>query len=251
MADIDVNAPEVQALIQEAMEKARVEAEAKYSGLDKKKDELLGEKKKLQDQLKQMQESMKQFEGVDLTALMEMKNNLEKSEEAKLWAEGKGEEVFARRTEKLQKDLNSRIEALSLELEKERGEKKTLSETKKRLLIDGQVREAALKAGVRPDAMDYVLRLAHDVYDEDPETGDIVPRDRDGELILGKDAKNPQPISEWVDELRTKAEFVFPSSTGGGASGGGRGGKGGWTAEAIAALSPAEYMKLRSEGKIK
>jgi hypothetical protein len=243
MADIDVNAPEVQAILKAEIEKAKAEVEGKYAGLDKKKEELLGEKKKLQEQLKQ-------FEGLDISSLMEMKANLEKSEEAKLWAEGKGEEVFARRTEKLQKDLNGKIEALSLELEKERKEKQSLKDTKKRLMIDGQVRDAALKAGVRADAMDYVLRLAHDVYDED-ENGEIVPRDRSGELILGKDAKNPQPIFEWVEELRTKAEFVFPSSTGGGASGGGRGGKGGWTAEAIANLSPAEYMKLRSEGKIK
>jgi hypothetical protein len=235
---------DVQALIAAEVEKAKAALEKEYSGLKKTNESLIAEKRKLQ-------ESVKKIDGLDVDALLEMKKNLDQSEEAKLWAEGKGEEVFARRTERMQQDLNSKITALATELETERKKVQTLAETKKRLMIDGSVRDAAVKAGVRPDAMDYVLRLAHDVYDEDAESGEIVPRDRQGNLILGKDATNPQPIHEWMDELRTKAEFVFPSSGGAGTSGNGKGGKGGWTAEAIANLSPTEYMKLRSEGKIK
>lgn len=235
---------DVQAIIAAEVEKVKVALEKEYSGLKKTNESLVAEKRKLL-------EVTKKLEGLDVDALLTMKTNLDQSEEARLMAEGKGDEVFARRTERMQNDLKGKIDALSQELEIERKKTQELNESKKRLLIDGQVRDAALKAGVRPDAMDYVLRLAHDVYDEDKETGDIVPRDKHGNLVLGKDAKNPQPINEWMDELRTKAEFVFPSSTGSGASGNGRGGKGGWTAEAIENLSPAEYMKLRSEGKIK
>lgn len=236
---------DVQAMIAAEVEKAKTLLEKEYAGLKATNQQLKLEKQKVLD-------ANKKLEGIDVDALLAMKANLDQSEEARMFAEGKADEVFAKRTERMSKDHQSTLTALTTELESERKKSKDLAAAKKELLIDGKVRDAALKAGVRADALDYVLRLAHDVYDEDATTGDIIPRDRQGNLILGKDATNPQPMSEWMEELRTKAEFVFPSSTGSGATGSqGRGGKGGYTAEAIAGMTPSEYAKLRKEGKIK
>ena len=229
--------------------KAALEAKFKEEYEDKiakvvgNKDDILAEKKKLQ-------ETMKQYEDVDIEALLKMKTNLEADEEGRLIAEGKGEEVWNKRTERLQKDMNAKIDALTLELETERSTNTSLQDERKRLNLDHRVRDEATKAGVLPKAVDYVLRLARDTFEED-EAGNLVPRDSYGDIILGKDAKNPQPIKEWVVELQDKVGFVFPPSTGSGATGSGRAGsQGAFTAEYVENLSPEEYVKLRKEGKI-
>ncbi len=197
--------PEVQKLIQEAIER-------EVTGLKKKNSELIGAEKKLKEQ-------MAQFEGLDVEHLKNLQKQMQENEEMRLLAEGKTEEVVARRVELLKKDYEAQLAARDGKLQEYEGTLKQKEENLRKLLVDGTIREAYVGLDFEPTAMADTLRNARDVFIMDPETGKVVPRDEHGNIIFSKDGKTPIDAKGWLEMQAERKPYLKRPSTGSGASG--------------------------------
>lgn len=196
--------PEVQALIDAAVEKTT-------TGLKSKNQELLGK-------LKETSETLKRYDGIDPDAVRTILSKFATDEEAGLIAKGDIDTVLKKRTERLQADYDKKLTG-----EAERAAK---AEAKAAKLADrtlaGSLRDAAIKAGALPEAMEDIVLRARSTWRLNDD-GDPVAIDADGEVILGKDGKTPLTPAEWADSLREAAPHLWPRAQGAGAQGSGRG----------------------------
>lgn len=196
--------PEVQALIDAAVEKTT-------SGLKAKNGELLGKLKESTDQLKS-------FDGIDPAAVRTILSKFASDEEAGLIAKGDIDTVLKKRTERLQADYDKKLGTES--------ERATKAEAKAAKLADrtlaGTLRDAAIKAGALPEAMEDIVLRARSLWVLNDD-GEAVAVDSDGEVILGKDGKTPLTPAEWAESLRETAPHLWPRAQGAGAQGSGRG----------------------------
>lgn len=205
--------PEVAKLIQNAVKEAT-------SGLAANKDEILSEKKSLQEKLDQMS---KQWEGLDPEAVRNIMSRLENDEETRLLAEGKTDEVIERRTERLKADHAKQIAKLEEALADRDEQLSSTQSQVKKLMVEGNLRQAAAELGLVPSAIEDALSRAMGVFKVNDEGALIA--EENGSTVYGKDGKNPLTPAEWLETMKEKAPHWFPAPTGGGAGGGqGRGG---------------------------
>ena len=212
--EITPDNPEVQALIQKAVEESNAALEAN-------RNEILKEHKELKQKF---QEVTKQWDGLDPEAVRNIMQRLENDEETKLLAEGKMDEVIERRTERLKADYGNKIENLSSAISEKEQALEAAQNRIKTLMVEGSMRAAASELGLYPSAVDDALTRAMSVFSVD-ENDQLVARDKNGATIYGKDGKNPMTPAEWLEAMKEKAPHWFPPPSGGGAGGGtGRGG---------------------------
>ncbi|MEI2416208.1 hypothetical protein V8Z80_08490 [Orrella sp. JC864] len=193
--------------IQQAIEK-------EVSGLKSKNQELLGQNKTLKTDLDTFKG---QFEGLDIDAVKGLLQKASQDEETKLIAEGKLDQVFERRTERLRGELDKTIKAEQQAREKAEARAKALEA---RALGD-VIRGAAIEAGAEKSALDDFILRGQAIWTLD-EDGKAVAL-QDGEVVYGKDGKTPLTPKEWAESLREAAPHLFPRAQGGGATGGGGG----------------------------
>lgn len=198
--------PEIQALIDQQV-----------AGLKAKNGELIAASKTYKLEMDAMKA---QFEGVDIEAVKGLLKRAGHDEETRMLAEGKVDEVFSRRTDRMKQDYDKQFQAKDGELKRYQQANQKLSA---RALSDA-VAKAAVKAGALPTALeDIVLRAQHSgwIVNED---GEVVARKGD-EVLYGKDGKSPLTAEEWANSLREAAPHLFqqPSGTGAPGSGGGGG----------------------------
>ena len=194
---IDASNPEIQALIEQAV-----------SGLKAKNSELLGKNKELA-------EIRKQYDGVDPDEYRRLKAFIDQSEEAKLLAEGKTDEVFNRRTEKLRAELEAktRIEAEAAQTWQQKAD--AYKAQVEQLKIDDVVTRAMIKVGALEGADEDARLLARQLFKL--EEDGIVGRDSKGNLLTGKNGA--LTLDEWVDQLKDKKPHWFGRAQGVGAKG--------------------------------
>lgn len=222
--------------------KAKIDAavEEATQGLKNKNKELLGN-------LSETKKLLKNWEGLDPDEVKGMLDRLNKDEELKLMAEGKHEEAFAKRLEKTKATYQSQLDTLSSEADKYKTDLEKAQEQIRDLVIDQQVLGAFMKEkGLESAGPDVVNRAKAAFKIED---GVPIARDKDGEIVRGKDGAIT--ISEWVASLKLSAPHLFPGSAGAGAFGGSGGGAGGdLTARMEAAAAAGDmptYRKLREQ----
>jgi hypothetical protein len=208
--EIDLENPAIKAAIATAVE-------ASVSGLKTKNTELLG---KLKDTTGKLTQFEAQFEGIDIDidAVKGLLSRAGQDEETKLLTEGKVDEVFNRRTERLRGDYDKQLKAVT-----GRAEKAEAFATKfQGKVLGDSVRGAALKAGALPEATDDIILRAKGVFSLNEE-GEAVAVDESGQTILGKDGKTPLTPFEWAESLRESAPHLWPRASGTQAPGGGGG----------------------------
>lgn len=198
-------APEVQALIDAAVEKTT-------AGLKAKNGELLGK-------LKESSEQLKTFEGIDPAAVRSILSKFASDEEAGLIAKGDIDTVLKKRTERLQADYDKKLGGEAERASKAEAKAAKLAER----TLAGTLRDAAIKTGALPEAMEDIVLRARGIWTLNDE-GDAVAVDGDGEVILGKDGKTPLSPAEWAESLREAAPHLWPRPQGGGAQGSNKGG---------------------------
>lgn len=201
-------APEVASMLEKAVKEAT-------SGLAANKEEILAEKKALQEQFQKVQDTWK---GLDPEAVRTIMGRLENDEEAKLLAEGKTDEVFERRAERMKADHAKQVQAYEAKVVALQEGNETATQRVKRLTVEGGLRQAASELGVVPSAIEDALSRAMSVFDVNDE-GKLQAADPDGGLIYGKDGQPIAP-SEWLESMKEKAPHWFPAPSGGGAGGG-------------------------------
>jgi DNA-directed RNA polymerase subunit F len=213
------------------------------AGLKNKNQELLNEKKKIQ-------ETLKDFENIDPEKAKEALNFLETNAEAQMIKEGKIDELLEKRTSNLKSEYETQLEEISQKLEETSTKSQTFENLYKNKMIEDGLREAALQAKVRPEAIDdIILRGSREfALGED---GSIESRDKDGKLRKTADDKILTPYN-WIDSLKKSHPHYWPESQGVGL----RGRYSSDPNDYNAALADAagkndldSYRKLRSKGK--
>jgi len=219
--------------------------DGEVAGLKSKNQELLGSNKTIKGELDKLKG---QFDGLDIEAVKGLLAKASQDEETRLIAEGKLDEVITRRTERLRGDYDKQLAT-----EKARADKAEAFAAKysDKVLADS-IRAAAIKAGALPEATEDIILRARGTF-KLSEDGEPVARDRDGEVIYGKDGKTPLSPLEWAESLRESATHLWPRAQGAGPTGdnGGKATKkwGDYTETERAALardSPEAFKKLKA-----
>lgn len=209
--------------------------------LKSKNEELIGEKRKLQ-------ENLSKFEGIDLERIKVLQSRLENDEEAKLLADGKMDEVFNRRFEKFRNEYEGKIGDLSKELESAKKNESFAVQRANTTIVEVNLRRAAEVAGVLPTAIDDVINRGLDRFSVDPD-GTIVQRDESGKLIT-IDGKTATP-DIWLADLQERAPHFWPASEGTPQGGsGGVGGRSNLEEQMAKAASKGDmegYRKIRAK----
>jgi len=198
------------------------------SSLKKNADQLLKEKKTLKEKL----DALKPFEGMDLErvqkalALLEDddSDDPEPNKDKKKGDRSEFEKLKAKLVAdhtKVLGEKDSEITRLNTELRK--------------YTLDLKVKEAALKAGIRPERVDYVLRITGERFDLD-DKGNPVVLDADG------DPTSMALETFFKDSWKSGNEDFYVGQNAGG-SGAQAGAKGGPRGVDLSKLPPAERLK--------
>ena len=195
----------VKSQIDEVKNSLQEEFNTNIEGLKTKNQELLDEKKKLQQK----------FEGIENPEdALEALKLVTENEEIKLIKEGKFEEVIERRLSGVKSEheeeigkLLDQIKETSTSAEKYKG----LFESK---TIDDALRDAAGKAGVEGHAIEDVLNSGRLIFSVG-EDGSVEARGRDGKLLKTEDDKILSP-GNWIEERKTVSPHWWPRSESGG-----------------------------------
>lgn len=194
---------------------------AANSKLEAKRDEILKEKKKLQDDMTALQDKFKAFDGVDADKVKALLEKFEGDEDSKLIKDGKIDEVIEKRAARIIAKHEKAV-ADATEREKAANEKagNFLSRWKTERLDNFIAKKVT---GLADGALPKVQRDARDLFDIDDE-GNVVTKEGAPTDSKGK-ALTLETYGEYLIEA---SPFYFPPSGGAGGQGGGKGGgKGG------------------------
>lgn len=241
------------AKIKEAIETAAEAHRAELAKLKSKNDELIGEKRKVNETNKSI---MDKLGGRDLDSVIETLGVLEKDADARLIAEGKIDQVLQQRMEKRVAEFTGKITAKEKELETLQNTNKELTQQVERLVIDQEATNAFVAAGGLPEAVSDAVFRARQLFKL--EDGKAVPRDDNGDIV--SDAEGVLSIKRFMgsgDHLKGQARHLFGIPTGGGAGGSGQKGSGNnpWAKDTfnltkqaeITRADPALAEKLKSQ----
>lgn len=232
----DLNSDEAKAAIAAAVNAA-------IAPLKAKNDELISEKRKLQ-------ESMSAFDGIDRETLASYVNRLKNDEETKLIAEGKLDEVIGRRTDRMREAYDNKVADANKKAETLASQLAELSNEFNNRMIDISVKDAAVLAGVVPSALDDIRFRGRSIFSyKDGKLVVIDPATK--EVRVGADGKTPYGPTDFIEDLKKSAPHFWPQSSGGGMSGARGGSTGDPIASGQAALNSAggfdAYRKQRAE----
>lgn len=211
--------PEVQALID-------AQVAQQVAGLKAKNGELIAANKETRAKFEGLS---KQLEGFDIEAVKGLLNKASTDEETRLMAEGKTDEVFNRRTERMRAEYDAKLQS----------SERMAGMLRERALADA-VRSAAAQAGALPEASDDFVFRSRGQFQLD-DSGDVVAVDKDGQVVYGKDGKTPFTPAEWAKSLRDTAPHLFPRATGAGATGN----PGGKATKSFSDMTEAEHIELQ------
>lgn len=178
--------------------------------LQSKNEELIGEKRKIQDILKN-------FEGIDPEKAKDALSFLDENEDAALLKEGKFEELVDKRTSGLKSDYESRIEELMGKLVDAEDRATTSDQNFSRKMVQDTLRDEAIAAGVRPEAIPDLLSRSSSVFAMSKDKS-VEARDKNGKLLKTEEDLILTPAL-WVESLKKVAPHYWPPSTSAGLTG--------------------------------
>lgn len=207
--------PDVQKQIQEAVDAAT-------EGLKRTNASMKEEKTALKTEFDTFRKQIEGLGGADgIKAIMKQREELMKSEEGQLLAEGKYEEWYDFRVNNMKADHQSQLETFQTQI----AERDTrVADTMKRLertLLKTEVATARAEAGCLDDAgvMEDITNAAEKVFEYDADRNAMVIRNGDEGVEFGKDGKNPKTLAEWLHEQQKSRRHWWGKSRGGGADG--------------------------------
>ena len=157
---------------------------------------------------------LEKFKDVDPAKYQELLALAKKQEEKKLIDAGEIDKVVEQRVGEMKSTYETQIKTLT--------EQNSVAQRQlESLLIDNAVRDAAVKSGVQPTAVDDVLLRAKATFKI--KDGNAVPVDAQGNVVYGKDGTSPMSVVDWTTSLKKQAPHLFQGSQGGGAQGSGKG----------------------------
>lgn len=181
-------------------------------GLRTSQQQLLDEKKKLQEKYKNIDpdEAIK--------ALQLVKGN----EEVKLLSEGKLEEVVQKRLSSIQSDHETKITEMNSQLDGLAGSSIKYKTMYQSTVIDTALRAEALNAGILPAAIGDVLNQGKPIFILAEDEFTVEARDANGKLRKTDDEK-VLTVANWVETLKKSHPHYWPPSKAAGFNPGGAG----------------------------
>lgn len=166
--------------------------------------------------IKELNEQLKKWADFDPEQVRNVMERINQDEETRLISEGKLDEVLSKRTERMKADFGSQLGSRDKRIQEMEQTLKAKDEQLDRIIIDGAVREVAVKSeGFRKSAIDDAVIRGRSMFVRD-EHGNPVARDANGDLIMSKDGKSALGPAEWLDSMKEVADHWWESSTGGG-----------------------------------
>ena len=188
------------------------EHEENVKGLKTNNEALLGEKKAIMDKLTL-------FADIDdPKAALEALKFVKENEQARLIQEGKFDEVIEKRVSAVRQEAKQQIEELANKLGMTVKEAEEFRGKYRTKIVDDSLRQAAIEAGVRPEALEDILlqgRMEFSVA-EDNETVDA--RDAKGNLRKTEDGIVLTP-KVWLEQLKSRKPYLWPGSESAGFTG--------------------------------
>lgn len=178
------------------------------------------EKAKLKADMEKAQAEYEQYKGIDPEKARKALKQLDEMADKKLLDEGNVEELVQQRTERMRRELEEQLalkdaalEEMNAKIQQSEGR---LAET----LIFGSIKDAALKAGAREEALEDIVNRGKSYWKlEDGKPVAYKPGTED--KVFGKSG-DLLTIDEWVTGLSKEANYLFKENTGGGSAGDGR-----------------------------
>jgi len=172
-------------------------------GLKSKRDELLEAQKRMKEQLKA-------YEGIDPERARKLEEQIAQSEEARLIADGRLDEVLAQRTERMRTEYERKLQEATQTAEQAR----SFADRFRGRVLSDEIRAATAKVGmVDSAAADAALR-AQALFEVNDE-GSIVAKEGAGLDANGK----PLTIQSWLESMKDAAPHWFLQPKGSGAPG--------------------------------
>jgi len=197
--------------LQAALDKTKTELETSLkaqfkeieSGLKTNQQKLLDEKKKLQEKYKDITDPEEALRAIQL---------ISGNEEVKLLAEGKFDEVVQRRLSKKMEDHETQMNELQSKFDISEMSRVKYKGMYDELLVDIALRNAAVKAGVLPTALEDILNKGSKIFSvntDDEKT--VEARDKDGKLKRIDDERVLDP-SNWIESLKQSSPHYWAPS---------------------------------------
>lgn len=173
------------------------------SGLKTKNEELIGEKRKIQ-------ETLKNFDDIDPKAAKEALAFLNDNEDAQMIKDGKISELIDKKTSSLRTEHENIVNELTEKYETTAEKKdryKSLFEGK---LLDDSLSKAAIAAKVVPSAIKDILLHGRNIFSV-ADDGSVEARDADGKILKTEDNKVLTP-TEWMESQKKTSIHWWPPS---------------------------------------
>jgi len=177
--------------------------------LKQENEAIVTKNKELLNEKKQLAEKIKTFDGVDINQIKKLQSAFENSEEAKLLAEGKIDELVNKRVEKEKIKLEEKIIEVTKELETTKVERTNIQNKFNQKEIDSAISKAALNEKVLPSAIDDIQRKAREIFSVDTD-GTVVARDKEGNIRkIGDKVLNAE---NFIKSLKETSPHYWPNS---------------------------------------
>lgn len=160
------------------------------------------------------EKALKAYEGWtldDLKELADLRKRLEGDEDLKLIKEGKHEQVFQKRLEKMQAEHERKLERLTKDFQDQVEAANKRTQMYEGRVMENALRQAATEVGIHPQAVRDALFQGRTVFVLD-DNGNAVQKREDGTVVIGKDGKSPFSPKEWLESMRAEAPHWFPAS---------------------------------------
>ncbi len=186
---------------------------SQIQAVNSKNGELLG---KLKSNKSRADEYETSFGGLSSEEVAELVTNVQTDENAKLAAEGKFDEAFAKAATKERMRFDAELKTKQEEIEEAAKVSKGYKDKVEQLVVRDRVKDAFIKSGGLPETVDYIEYLSRSTWSLG-EDNTMEARDPYGALVQGK--KGDLQIDEWVDDMRSKHSHCWPVIKGSGAIG--------------------------------
>lgn len=173
------------------------------TGLKNKVNELLSEKKKLQEKYGDIK---------DPQAALDALKFLQEDEMARLLKEGKFEEVLERRTATLKSDYEAKLTEMNSNFEAVQERANTYEGMYKTKMVEDALRNAAIKAKVRPEALTDIILRGNTIFSLGDDNKTVEARDSNGKLLMNSDGTTILTPDAWVNDLKVTARHFWPDN---------------------------------------
>ena len=184
-------------------------------------DEIKAEKEKLKEfrtnnitLQKRVEEFEKKFKDIDPDEVKVLKQKIQDIDDKKLLEEGEIDKLVGQKTERMQQNYESQIEAISTDNERLNTELSKLKDRLSSEVIDSRITKAVSEVGtVRKGAMLDIINRGRQTW-KLGDDGNPIATKGDGTPLYGKDPKKLLSFDEWAEGLVDNAAYLFEPNEG-------------------------------------